>query len=355
MSTNETTSGIMDPLGHVTGTAEPREIDDEEAELLAHVQAAAATVEIQTTAKPSNKPVQPSTVGLLEKQLDRKIDEEQLPVLGALVWWHFGGVKIKRDDLVKLVQAAGLDPKNVPTPEARGALSDAIRALKIKAHALRHKVDDKRFAVSINHSTVEEKGGPTVDVRTEADQIVEFNHDTKSLTFKNTYMEQEIRDGFQEYLQILQAEDLRTTVMRSLKASNAITVREKGGVYFVPRPALDMVAKLRALCNAIPSAGFFRLRIADEPEERADMLKTVSSEIEQELAEAEKDMLEIEEKIKAKKGSVRSDTLERRLKAWSEIKAKAMAYKDLLNFKAEDVTEKLNALSSRVELMIELA
>ncbi len=308
-----------------------------------------------TTATATAKPTGPAitTVGLLERQLDRKIEETGATPLGALVWWAFEKVELSLDDMKKLVASVGLDPTIVPVPEARGALADAIDALKLKIKRDRHKLDDKRFAISLNVAEVREDGGATVNVRHHAEQVVEYNFDTKQLTFRNNYMEPEIREGFKKFLVTLQSGDLRTIVMRTLKASNSITVREKGGVYFVPRQALDTVAKLRALCGQIPGAVFNRLRIADEPEEREDMLKTAGAEIEAELADAEKEMQEINDK--AKEGKIRGDTIDRRIKTFGEIKAKALAYKDLLNFKAEDVEERLNKLQNQAAVLLELA
>ena len=290
-----------------------------------------------------------ASVGAVVAKIDEAIATQKLPVLGAVVWWSFSNVEITVNDLQGLVKGAGLDPDIVPVPEARGALKDAIDSLNLKFRVGRHKVSAKKFAISLDLAELHQNGSPTVDVAYKVEQVIEYSFETKTLTFKTPFMKAEVEAAFAKYLVTLQSNDMRAVVMRALTTSNAITVRDRGGVYFVPAQHLDVVAKLKALCAGIKGSSLSRLHIADTVEDRADMLKTAGGAIEEELLEIETEIGAILAD-KDEKGNLktREDTLQRRLLAFKKIREKAKAYSDLLSFKKDDVEARLDALQLKV-------
>lgn len=275
--------------------------------------------------------------------------------MGVVCWWGCQGVEIPVDDLKKIFTTLGLDPKSVPVPEARGALKDAADSLKLKYRLGRHRVDSERFAISFDVADLHQNGSATIDVAYKVEQVVEYNFTTKALTFKNSFMEQELRAAFTKYLTTLQSHDVRSAIKREVDNAKAITLRDRGGVYFIPAQHMDVVHKLKhglvesVLAKMPGSAGsyFDAYTIKSAPEHIQTMTRSVTHDIEEELAAAEKDLAEIQEKIQ-KKEKVRGDTLDRRIADFGKIREKARAYADLLGMKQEVTLERLEKLQSSV-------
>jgi hypothetical protein len=293
----------------------------------------------------------------IERRIDDKVSSEKLPVIGAFVWWGFHEVEIPIDELKAFVKQVGLDEEFVPTPEARGAASDAAKSLGLKLRVSRHRVADG-FAISFDSADVHQNGGPVVEVNFKTEQVVEYGYTTKQLKFKTPYMETEFRAAFAKFLTVLQSNDLRTVVTRALDEANAIDARDQGGVKFVPKQHLDTVAKLRALVDLLkvkfPKCYLRRPLVFDTAEERSDLLQSAGAAIEQELADLETDVQGIVKQAADTKDAetgehnVRQSTLQRRIDKFAEIREKATAYADLLAFKKEGVEERLAKLQGFV-------
>jgi len=309
--------------------------------------------------------------------------KEATETLGAIVWWSLDGVEVLMEDCKAAATAAGFEAKDVcPNIETRGAVGKALESLGLKAGTsglgkgkgkgkkkageapqatavveqrtmfYRRLRDD---ATSIAFNIVEEVRQPRADGSVDASYVerqqIVYDRKSKALEFSTDFLRDRIRLAFAKYGETYRANEVRICIMNVLDACQAIIVRESGGVYFVPRTSLDVLARLQTFCGQVhANAKLTKLSILDVAGERKDMQVFAHAAIKGELDKLAADI----EAIQAREGetSVRDSTLERRLADYKRLREKARCYKDLLAIQTGEVEGGLRDLTAKVEKML---
>ena len=136
-------------------------------------------------------------------------------------------------------------------------------------------------------------------------------------------------------------------MMKVLDACAAVTLRDHGGVYWVPSPYAETVRRLQGAIEKIGSSRVYLLPVHAS----ADASKT--------LGEAAK--VAIEDELAALKAEVegfmasppdRPSTLVRRLDAFEGLQARANLYRDVLQVHVQDLEATLSGLTTTVETLL---
>ncbi|MBI2375121.1 MAG: hypothetical protein HYV07_14080 [Deltaproteobacteria bacterium] len=138
------------------------------------------------------------------------------------------------------------------------------------------------------------------------------------------------------------SEDVRS-MMTSFLTEAGVTLRDSGGVYFVPS---THSSQLDALCRVVQEIGphnkTFVLPIVDTPAAQATLREVTQSSLDDEVRA-------LEEELKAfDPEKVRSSTLERRLVAFEDLKARVGLFANVLSFKADGLHSRLTAINTEV-------
>jgi hypothetical protein len=266
--------------------------------------------------------------------------------VGDLLWWTLEDARITRSRLEAVWNDAGLSPSFLPeAPTAEKALKTAVREAQTgqRDHLIRLGKEDETeliFAVLAERRD----GAGNIDTQQEARIALNRFARTLHTDAPQHDLVRAVSDGYDRLLNTHTVDDVRRALVKTLSSCAAITLRDHGGVYWVPAPYAET---LRRLQNAVSNIGRSRLDLVPIH---------ATPEAKQALGDAARDALsdditalraEIEGFLKQPPD--RPSTLMRRLQTFEELRAKANLYHSVLEVQVTDLETSLNELSAHVE------
>jgi hypothetical protein len=281
-------------------------------------------------------------LNLFVRQLER--DSLSVPTLGVLVCWNLTSLDIPRDVFLSLLMTSGIDRVFMPRiPNLRSSLR---RSMKGKADLVRTVIDEAdKFVLALVDEEVDTSNEQLAyQVRTTV--AIESGN----LRIDDTALAPLVQSSVAHHQNSVRTEEVARTYLRCIRAAQGIPVRTSGGVYFVPRSNIGWVDSLRHLSNQLATFNaacyFSAFGVTDVEATRQNMCRHFLEHMDQLLDQMSADLESLEDPS--------SDVLKRRLDRFSEVRAKAMAYSDLLHFKAEGILERIGTLESSVRNLLSL-
>jgi hypothetical protein len=269
--------------------------------------------------------------------------------LGDLIWWTLAEARIDRSTLENIWAGAQLAPEYLPDPPtAEKALKSAVREAAIGQpdRLIRlGKEDEAEIIFAVVRETKHTDGSITYQQETR----VFLDRQVESISFDipGHDLAAVITTRFGELRSTHMADDVRRSMMKVLDACAAVTLRDHGGVYWVPSPYAETVRRLQGAIEKIGSSRVYLLPVHAS----ADASKT--------LGDAAK--VAIEDELAALKAEVegfmasppdRPSTLVRRLDAFEGLQARANLYRDVLQVHVQDLEATLSGLTATVESLL---
>jgi hypothetical protein len=269
-----------------------------------------------------------------------------LKIIGYFVWWSIAGVKVERDKFRKMVEKVGLDFE-VPKVCMRSAFLMAKREVKSRAHGNRvlirniKKGDEHKIAlVDEKLDEVHAKLGYTHSATMFFDQkTYEIRCDNAHRAFDM------VKEKYDEYKVFINSYDIRVILMKIIAPLNKISVRDKGGMYFIPDKYSDVVDKLEKLLDMLDGKCYLQVvPIIDTKQAKNTIYRSFIEELHQKIDKFKTEL--DKEKFTSNKG------WESQLKRFEEMKSKIKFYTSALKFGAEDINDKLKELTGEVKKRI---
>jgi len=269
--------------------------------------------------------------------------------LGDLIWWTLAEARIDRSTLENIWASAQLAPEYLPDPPtAEKALKSAVReaALGQPDRLIRlGKEDEGEIIFAVVRETKHEDGSVTYQQETRV--ILDRQVESVSFDIPGHDLAAAITSRFGELRSTHMADDVRRSMMKVLDACAAVTLRDHGGVYWVPAPYAETVRRLQGAIEKIGSSRVYLL------------LVHASADANRTLGDAAK--VAIEDELAALKAEVdgfmasppdRPSTLVRRLDAFEGLQARANLYRDVLQVHVQDLEATLSGLTTTVETLL---
>jgi len=298
----------------------------------------------------------------------------QLPLIGFTVLWRLEGFRVSHLDLEQALQAAGFEKylPDPPTPRVavRRALAEWIKTKQRTARTLQlqlgdvdqeendggrrrtlirvidragseHLVyalvaEDVDFsALGLSYGTalrilLNKKTGEMI-CTTDAEGVIDAQRESQQLT-------DELMPYWRKYRDLFIARDLSEMVREIIDGMNAVSLRQAGGVYFVPESERDSLLRLRQLIAGIPhvagSESFVcALGVPDAAEAKRGLSKAVHAGLLDEINSLRGDLGRLSESG----DRLREKTVAHRLVIYKQLKAKAEIYQELLGMRQDEV------------------
>ena len=142
-------------------------------------------------------------------------------------------------------------------------------------------------------------------------------------------------------------EDIRR-MLAAFLAEAGVSLRESGGVYFVPashQPTLD------ALCGVVEAVGkgnrTYQLPIVDTPATKTTLREVATRTLDDEIRQLQDELARYESE------KVRQSTLERRLDGFEELRSRVNLFAGVLAFKADSMNAKISAVRASLRAQME--
>jgi hypothetical protein len=266
--------------------------------------------------------------------------------LGDLIWWTLAEARIDRSSLEKLWSDAKLAPEFLPDPPtAEKALKSAVREAAVGQpdRLIRLGLEDEaQIVFAIVRETRHADGSITYQQETRI--ILDRKAESVSSDVVGHDLAGVIATRFGELRATHTPDDIRRAMMKTLDACAAVTLRDHGGVYWVPSPYAETVRRFQGAIEKIGASRVYLLPVHASDDANRTLGDAAKLAIEDELAALK---AEVEGFMSAPPD--RPSTLVRRLDAFEELKNRAALYRDVLEVHVADLDATLGGLAVTVE------
>lgn len=269
--------------------------------------------------------------------------------VGDVIWWTLADARIERSRLEAIWAAEGLSPDHLPeAPTPERALKAAIRECQV-GQADRLIRLGKETESELIYAIVREQRHDDGSVSHAQETRVILARAFGGLTADDPGHElfRAIREAYRPLLLTHTPDDVRRAMLKVLGSCATVTLRDHGGVYWVPGPFAATARRLQAAVEQVGSSRVYLLPIHG------------SEDASRTLGEAAR--LSVEEELEALKTEIdgflaeppeRASTLTRRLAAFDTLRARAHLYRDILRVEVDDLEGRLARLAGSVESML---
>jgi len=270
--------------------------------------------------------------------------------LGDLVWWVLSEAAIERSALEGYWTAAGLARALLPEPPtAEKALKTAVREAALGRHDRLIRLG-KETETEIVFAVVHEQKLADGSVSFTQETRLLLDRQTEKLTADDTNNDiaQHVASAFTRMRTTHTPDDVRRAVVRTIGTFAAVTLREHGGVYWVPTSYAKELRQLQAAIEKIGQSKLYLLPVHDS----ADATRTLGDAA----------LGAIQEELERLKGEVegfiahppeRQSTLARRFDAYEALRARAELYRQILSVQVQDLDQQLDAMSASIEELLQ--
>ncbi len=269
--------------------------------------------------------------------------------LGDIVYWTLAEARIDRFTLEKIWAGAQLAPEHLPEPPtAEKALKSAVREAAVGQpdRLIRlGKEDEAEIVFAVVRETKHADGSVTYQQETRI--VLDRKVESVSSDVGGHDLAGVIATRFSELRATHTPDDVRRAMMKTLDACAAVTLRDHGGVYWVPAPYAELVRRLQSAIEKIGSSRVYLLPVHSSPDANRTLGEAAKIAIEDELAQLK---AEVEGFIAAPPD--RPSTLVRRLDAFEALKMRAALYRDVLQVRVQDLDKTLDDLTGSIERLL---
>lgn len=267
----------------------------------------------------------------------------RMPLLGKVVSWSLGGIELTRDELVRRWVAAGLDERKIPSGiRPRSCVLRTLEELEVKGFT-RRIVENPQEAVWV---LVDEKiDTANADVEFSIEERLIFDKKTKSLRVSDAHYQPTVDALMERFAVSFLTADVRALILDEIKAAGALTLRDNGGIYFLPPQRFELVSKLAAFIEALgPSCSMLLLNVPETQNDVQAIFRAFETEFIGDMESLGKDL----DELAADGDKVRASTWLRRLQEFKSHKVKAEMFAELLTIESTRYTARVAELESRV-------
>ena len=266
---------------------------------------------------------------------------EGVPLIGWFAYWSITNVKAKREDVLALVGSLNLSTDAVLPIRKKSAFIRAVDEVAKSQDARHQKIIDNEVKCVY------------VIVKTLVDPVNEgatFTIETKATFLKGSEtvdvqgpMEAEIRAGFEDLSTHYYSDQFRDMILRLLDAHcEYITIRDRGGIYFVPSIHEIGLNKVRKLFSHFPECYLATVGVANMVEAKRDMWRSLVGELSSELTAMKEDFSNMNPECS-------DSSLQVRLERYKALREKVENYEIVLSGTAEDLKADLASLQTMIE------
>ncbi len=271
--------------------------------------------------------------------------------VGDLLWWTLEDARVTRSRLEEVWNNAGLSPAFLPEPPTpEKALKTAVREAQAgqQEHLIRLGKDgDGELVFAVVQERRDQAGNVSYqqEARIVLRRLVGLRLDSDVPQHE---LVRTVEEAYERLLSTHTPDDVRRALVRTLSSCAAVTLRDHGGVYWVPAPFAGTLRQLQAAVASIGKSRLDLVPIHATPEATQALGDAARSALEDDLAALR---AEIESFLQVP--PERISTLTRRLQTFEELRAKARLYHSVLQIQVSDLEAGLHDLSRHVEDLLQ--
>lgn len=267
---------------------------------------------------------------------------EGYPLLGWIIYWGTHGFREEVAKVKEILTEVGIKEDYARLVAPSTALQAAFESAtagqdNLKKHTVR--AEDKTILALV-------KG-------TAEGANVLFDAITKGhIVGDDAYIDGEFSDKIREEFNVRKGVYTNTQFVNLVKTyideeADSLTLRDSGGVYFIPAHRKEQFDKLVALFAAFNSASLDVVPVIDTAQAKRSVWGALTSDIESEIASLQAQLEQWD-----KDGDPRDGVIQRRLEQYAALTEKVDDYATLLSGAASELQEKLDAVAKQLKKKI---
>lgn len=278
------------------------------------------------------------------KKFDLKQMSEGFPLIGWCVHWSVHELDTSFIEFTESLVKAGIDPSIARKTLPRNAFIRAMKTISKGAKDQFHKKlaeRDDLMAMAVVGMNVDDST-EDFDAQFKTPTKAVYDKDQKSIKVKGEHSEavQKMYEAFQERYTATQ---FRSVILRYVKREcDGVTVRDGGGVYFIPEKNAATLEKLQVLMDQFPACTLELIPIVDTQQARKSMWRATIGEIKSNIKKLQEDFSGLDDEIKER-------SLDIRLEKYKALREKVEMYEDVLHGTADELKESLNELTKQIK------
>lgn len=283
-----------------------------------------------------------TTVELLKK------NNEGYPLLGHCAYFTIKEVIVHIDKVREALEKVGLDkdlvrdilPKNA-TARAMKKIQKEDRASGLK-NARYQKIEQEGQAVfAIANPDVNTNDLTRIEYETRTTAVFDKNSKKGVFHGENKEKGEEFQDVYSNHYNHEQFSQLVRKILE--KTCTAISIRQNGGMYFIPVTQEAEFEKLGKFFEAVmPGSSLDSFPIVDARQAKKAMWKSLVGDVKQDLKALSKDLQDLPKEITGK-------MLAGRLEKYRALSVKVEMYENVLTGTARDLKKELQALAAALK------
>lgn len=260
---------------------------------------------------------------------------------GAVIYFRRGGGEVECSTLKKAWELTDLDAKELPKPpSAATALKRSLDEQKNRSRLVRPLKGERGYALVLERHDEDNDLDYTVDLTVRLDdmKLATFNNPEHPLASQIMLRQIYHRSVYNE-------QDISAFIIDIAKKHDAVSLRDTGGIYFIPRTHLEEFNKRAEVLEQNTGLTVFRIPAEDS----ANTVKAVLAAIED---EAQKGIEEVKAFMYPEDDSQPGErAIKTKLSKVKELSSKVSRYESLLGKSLESFKTKLSSLQTDMTVM----
>lgn len=266
--------------------------------------------------------------------------------LGDIIYWTLSEARVSRSNLESLWSIAGLESGHLPEPPTvEKTIKAAARATALGQtdRLVRLGLEDESCIV---FTIVQESRHQDGSLTYQQEARVFLDRDSGKVTTDSPGhdLAEGIIARYTELKDTHSGDDVRRAMMNVLGSCAAVTLRDHGGVYWVPAPHTPTLLRLQSAVEKIGTSRVYLLPVHDSVQAHRTLGEAAVAALADELS-----ALKAEIELFQHSPPERQSTLVRRLDAFEDLRGRAELYKSVLSVTVADLDQTLTALTLSVE------
>jgi len=276
----------------------------------------------------------------------KQLIDKMINIIGYLTWYNLSS-KVRHETYAKAFSFAGL-PENFEIKPVQ-----PWQAMRRAANEFERETKGEGFAdLFYNEADVSKVALISREKQLEKDHI-DYEHQTTlilnkvtgKLKIRGSFQVETFKKLYKGYREYHNHTDIRRIVIDFLNQEcQAHSVREHGGIYFVPVTFTENMVRLEAFISKLGNKScFYILPIENSNQARSEIHRIFSEHIETEIVRYN----ELLDKVTQKR--YRTREMKGHLEEFKKLLKKVETYEDLLKYKNEDAKNSIMVLEKKVK------
>jgi len=285
------------------------------------------------------------------KEYAKELKASNAPLVGYLVWYNLSG-RVLHTAFQKAFAASGLpsgyEIKPVqPWQAFRRATRQFERATAGEGFADLFEDDADTAKVALVARDDSEKDNDKINYAHET--TILLDKQTGSLDIRGVFLTDVFKKLYKENREYHNHTDIRRIVIDYLNEKcQAHSVRDHGGIYFVPNTFIGEIARLKVFLDRLGNnSHFYTLPVADTKQARVEVKKSFAEQMEAEIVRFHEELAKVAE------NRYHTSAMQKKLDEFNKLRTKVSAYQDLLKYKAKDSIKAITMLEKKVKKLID--